>query len=257
MKASLTVLLLFISLSVSAQTDTLPAAVYPWSKAAVQKVKGQENRQIARGSTRDLDELNVYAITLEKDKTLTSGPQEKGLEKLVIVKSGTLVLKTGDTVKTIGARSLALVTAGEMYSCQNAGAGPVVFYVLTYRPKTATGTQNNGRAGTVLVKEWHALPVKTSDKGAYRSFFDRPSALLSQFEVHATQLNPGYASHAPHTHRAEEIILLIQGKVQMQIDSGFHNAETGDLVFLESNVPHAAKNISNEPVEYYAIQWLP
>lgn len=252
MKALLILPLIVASVLAKAQTDTLPAAVYQWGQGTIQKEKGLEKRQIAHGSTRDLYELNVYAVTLEKDKTLTSYPREKDLEKLVIVKSGTLMLKTGDSVKAIGPRSLALIMAGDTYHCGNTGTGPVTFYVLTYRPKAA-----GSRKGEVLIKDWQALPVTTSDKGASRPFFNRPSALFSKFEAHATQLNPGYASHAPHTHRAEEIILLIKGRVQMQIGEGFHDAATGDLVFLESEVPHAAKNISDEPAEYYAIQWLP
>ena len=46
-----------------------------------------------------------------------------------------------------------------------------------------------------------------------------------------------------------------KGKAEMQIGDTHHKMEPGDLVFLESQVLHALKNIGDEPCEYFAFQW--
>ncbi len=240
----ITLLLLAPALA-HAQTDSLASAVYPWNS----------EKPIVSGSTLDLSILKAYTVTLAAGKTWKAPAQEQALEKLVIVKSGAMHLQAGQAAQTIGPRSLALVIAGDSYNCKNTGKEPLIFYVLTYQTKIPGDVQRGRNAGGSLIKEWTTLPVTTSDKGAYRPLFDRPSSLFPKFDIHATQLNPGYASHPAHTHRVEEIILLIKGKVQMQTGNTFHDASAGDIVFLEANVPHASKNLSNEPAEYYAIQW--
>jgi (S)-ureidoglycine aminohydrolase len=79
--------------------------------------------------------------------------------------------------------------------------------------------------------------------------------MFERFDMHATNLNAGMISHPPHTHRAEEIILMIKGDVQMQIGENFFNSTAGDVIFLEANVSHALKNTGSEQCSYYAIQW--
>ena len=68
-------------------------------------------------------------------------------------------------------------------------------------------------------------------------------------------LDTGMISHPYAYTRAEEIILMIKGDVQMQIGDNFFNSTAGDVIFLEANVPHALKNTGSEQCSYYAIQW--
>jgi (S)-ureidoglycine aminohydrolase len=79
--------------------------------------------------------------------------------------------------------------------------------------------------------------------------------MFRRFDVHATTLMPGIASHPPHTHRTEEIILMTQGSGEILIDQKAHKAAAGDVVFLEANVPHAFTNTGKGPCGYFAIQW--
>jgi len=79
--------------------------------------------------------------------------------------------------------------------------------------------------------------------------------MSKRFEMHVTTLNVGIKSHEPHTHRAEEIVLMINGNTEMEIGNGLYKGTDGDLYFLGSNIPHAIKNIGTEPCMYFAIQW--
>ena len=105
------------------------------------------------------------------------------------------------------------------------------------------------------MKDWNELQVKKTDKGESRPIFDRPSSMFPRFDVHATALNPGMSSHAPHTHRAEEVILMIKGNGEMLIGQTSHKAKAGDAILLRANIPHAFTNTGSVQCGYFAIQW--
>ena len=103
---------------------------------------------------------------------------------------------------------------------------------------------------------WNELVVKKTSKGESRPVFDRPSSMFPRFEVHATTLHAGEESHPPHSHRAEEIMLLMKGTITMNIASVNYKAVTGDVIFVRPDVLHNLKNTGNEPCWYYAIKWF-
>jgi (S)-ureidoglycine aminohydrolase len=110
-------------------------------------------------------------------------------------------------------------------------------------------------AGPSFIKDWNALRVGKSAKGETRNVYDRPTTMFERFDVHATVLNNGFNSHDPHTHRAEELILMIDGECQFQIGQEKLMAQNGDAVLMGAKVLHAAQNIGSKPCGYYAIQW--
>ena len=94
--------------------------------------------------------------------------------------------------------------------------------------------------------------VSSSGPSAFNS---RATSQLAQFEMHTTALDADSASHAPHTHVQEEIVLILRGHVTMHIDGKLIPAAPGDLVFLPSRIPHALINTGKEQCEYFAFQW--
>jgi (S)-ureidoglycine aminohydrolase len=76
-----------------------------------------------------------------------------------------------------------------------------------------------------------------------------------RFEMHVTTLNEGIKSHEPHTHRAEEIVLVLENKTEMQIGEKFFKGGEGDVYFLGSNVPHAIRNDGKGTCTYFAFQF--
>ncbi len=101
---------------------------------------------------------------------------------------------------------------------------------------------------------WDTLTVQPTDRGEKRQLFDRPTALFGKFELHATTLNPGKVSHAPHTHRQEEIILLRKGDVEMQMEINSIPLRRGSGI-SKLGVLHALKNTGSGTCQYYALQW--
>lgn len=254
MKIILLALTLLIAGSSIAQTDTLPSAVYNWSDVKPQKTATGERRQVLKGSTLDLATLQIHTSTLGPGKTNHPPRALNDREELIIVKDGNLKVMLGDSSKVLGPGGLALIVAGEEQSFSNPSNKPATYYVLGFTAKDPVNIQRGKQAGSFM-KDWKELEVKQTDKGESRPIFDRTSSMFPRFDVHATTLNPGFASHLPHTHRAEEIILMIKGNGEEVIGQTFHKAKAGDVILLNSNIPHAITNKGSIPCSYFAIQW--
>lgn len=87
------------------------------------------------------------------------------------------------------------------------------------------------------------------------NFLDNKTTQAKRFEMHVTTLNPGNQSHAPHTHRAAEILIPIEGETEEFIDNQWIKSGLGDIIFLESKVPHALRNIGKGKCTYFAFQF--
>ncbi len=48
---------------------------------------------------------------------------------------------------------------------------------------------------------------------------------------------------------------MIKGKSEMELDGKIVHGDAGDIYFLGSEVPHAIKNIDDEPIQYFAYQF--
>ena len=58
-------------------------------------------------------------------------------------------------------------------------------------------------------------------------------------------LDPGY-SFPKHTHPGEEIIYVIEGTFEYEIDGKISRVKAGDVLFVPAGAIHSAKNIGKE-----------
>src|SRR5206468_504035 len=149
-------------------------------------------------------------------------------EELIIIKEGSVKATVEDSTKILGPGGLILLVAGDKQSMINTSDKPVTYYVLAYKSKDGLNAARAKAGGGSFMKDWKDFVTVETDKGQSRPVFDRPSSMFKRFDVHATTLNPGMISHPAHTHRAEEIILLIKGNGEMQIGEPFYPAAPGD-----------------------------
>lgn len=233
--------------------DSLPSAVYRSHPRSGEK--GNQRTQLLKGSTLDLRALEVYTITLQAGQAGPARVPASEAEELIVVKDGQLSATIQDSTKMLGAGGLMLVAAGDQHRLQNTSAAPATYYVLKFTSNAGVDRQRGQAGGGSFMRDWGKFRVIVTDKGETRPVFDRPSSLFRRFDVHATVLNPGRASHPPHTHRTEEIILMTRGSGEILIESKAHKAAAGDVVLLRANVPHAFTNTGSGPCGYFAIQW--
>ena len=106
------------------------------------------------------------------------------------------------------------------------------------------------------VLNWDSLQAKPTNIGAFRKFFDAPTATLENFEGHATTLNPGETPHAPHRHPDEELIILRDGTLDVFINEQPQRANAGAILFFASNDLHGVKNVGATPATYYVFRFV-
>jgi len=195
--------------------------------------------------------LQMTANTLlpTKEKNKLQVPNEE--EYLILMKKGTLTISIKDSSWSIGSGSIVLLMPGEKYTLQNASQDSCNFYVMKYSSKSLV----NKTSGSSFVKDWNKIEFKPHDKGGIRHYFERPTAMCKRLEMHVTTLKEGIKSHEPHTHRAEEIVLVIDNKTEMQIADKFYKGGFGDVYYLGSNVSHAIRNDGKGTCMYFAFQF--
>lgn len=103
---------------------------------------------------------------------------------------------------------------------------------------------------------WEEIQAKPAPNGRTRSLFRSPTATLDELEIHVTTLPPGQASHAPHTHPEEEVIIIKEGTVEVFQAGATRKVGPGAVLFMAAQEPHAVKNIGDTPATYHVMQWF-
>jgi quercetin dioxygenase-like cupin family protein len=128
----------------------------------------------------------------------------------------------------------ALVSAGGVLAAQQAEKKPIL-------------------GPTVF--DWNQLTDKPSNVGSVRSVVRQPTATLDELEMHITTLKPGLASHEPHRHVNEELIIIREGTVETLSDGVWKRVGPGSIIFNASNSLHGLRNVGTAPAVYHVINW--
>jgi quercetin dioxygenase-like cupin family protein len=105
------------------------------------------------------------------------------------------------------------------------------------------------------VFDWNAVPAKPTEVGTVRSFFKARTATLDELEIHVTTLDPGKASHPPHKHPNEELVIVKQGTVEVLVNGEWKRVGPGSVIFNASNQLHGLRNVGADQAVYHVINW--
>lgn len=105
------------------------------------------------------------------------------------------------------------------------------------------------------VYDWNNMEVKQTPIGETRAILRGSTATLDELEMHVTTLNPGQASHPPHKHPNEELIIVDQGTVEALINGEWKRVGQGSVILNASNVMHGLRNVGDTPAQYHVINW--
>jgi quercetin dioxygenase-like cupin family protein len=103
------------------------------------------------------------------------------------------------------------------------------------------------------VFDWAKLSARPTPVGERRDVVNQPTRTLARFESHITTLLPGKASHEPHCHPQEELILLKEGRLEVHLNGQTHEVGPGSVLFFASNDAHAVRNVGSGPATYWVI----
>lgn len=126
-------------------------------------------------------------------------------------------------------------------------AGAVLALGSAARPAPAVMTSS--------IFEWKAMKAEPTAAGEVRRVFRTRTATLDELECHVTTLRAGVASHAPHTHANEEVLIVREGNVEVFYRSAWHPAGPGSVIFLTGTDPHGIRNAGTTAATYHVLAW--
>ena len=105
------------------------------------------------------------------------------------------------------------------------------------------------------VFDWTKMTAKPNATCEVRSVVRAPTVTLDELEMHITTLKPGEASHAPHQHPNEELLIIREGNVEALVSGELKRIGPGSIIFQASNQLHNIKNVGDTPATYHVINW--
>ena len=103
-------------------------------------------------------------------------------------------------------------------------------------------------AATLITGSGAPLPAEQRPAGSTRTDLQRHDLNIPGHEVLQARVDfaPG-ASFPRHKHPGEEIIYVISGTIEYEIDGKPVVVKAGDVLFVADGVIHSARNIGSEP----------
>lgn len=255
MKKIFSLLGFFFVMAANAQLKPVGYGVFHFNEYPVTKDMLRESRKMAEGSTAEMEYFKAHVTTQQKGAAPRPAHAQKDIEELIIITAGNMKCTVGDKTSTLNTGSVLLISPGTMQSVENAGNGPLTYYVFQFRNKKGVDMERNAIAGGAQVLNIDTLPYTEKDGKGTRKYFDRPTAAAERFEMHTTTLTKAGPSHAPHQHVETEIILVTEGEVAMMIDGKNFKGGAGDFFIAESGKLHGVSNATDKKCTYYAFKW--
>ena len=98
------------------------------------------------------------------------------------------------------------------------------------------------------------IPYKGDDKKKGRQFFLAATHAGFKIECHETVLGAGLETHPPHQHVHEEIMIVVEGTVEANLNGVKQTVPAGSVVVFGSNQTHNARNAGTIPSRYYIVE---
>ena len=255
MKKIFFIILQAITMNTFAQLQPISSGVIHWNDLPVKTETLRKMRRFVEGTTPEFKYFEIHATTQEKGATPKPPHTQSDREELMIIKEGTMKCIIGNKTAHLSAGSVLLIPPHQSQQFENVGNGPLTYYVFMFQSKQATNMDRNDSAGGSMLLNIDSLQWTPTAKGGGMKYFNRPTAMCGNMEMHVTSLNHKGPSHAPHTHIDTEMILVTEGEMQLTVDGKDFVGTVGDLFFVESNKLHVVGNAAEKPCRYFAFKW--
>ena len=231
----------------------LLSKVYSLNTRATKTATGS-NKTMFSGSGAVLSKHQLNCHTIVSDRKLVYNGDDAD-ELFFIVKYGPVHIVLNGQAFQLDKGSVIFLLPGDKLTVENKRKDDVEVYEMRMVSQTGRNESRGKSAGPSFVINWDDMVYKPHNRGCVRQLFDRKTVMLNRFDIHITSLNPEINSHEPHTHKNEEIILMIDGVGEMQLGASKQTIVTGDAAWVESEIPHNFTNTGKRPAVYFAIQW--
>ena len=255
MKKIFLIILQTITMNSFAQLAPIKSGVIHLKELSVKQDNLRTMRRFAEGTTPEFEYFEIHTTTQEKGAIPNPPHTQKDIEELMIITEGSMKCMIGNKTAVLAAGSVILIPPHESQAFQNVGDGPLTYYVFMFRSRKQMNMGRSLAAGGSLQLNIDSLNWVPTSKGGGMKYFNRPTAMCENMEMHVTGLNHKGPSHNPHQHIDTEIILVTEGEMEMNIEGKNYTAVKGDLFFAESNLLHVVGNAVEKPCKYFAFKW--
>ena len=97
------------------------------------------------------------------------------------------------------------------------------------------------------------LAVRGEGENRFRAILDGATHTGLPIELHITELAPGQAPHPPHHHVHEEMIMMLEGTVEVNIGERSATLGPGSVGFVASNEHHGWHNVGTSRARYFVL----
>ena len=242
-------------MNASSQLTPITSGVFHWNELPVKKEEQRETRKIAEGTTTEFEYFEMHATTQAKGAVPRPPHTQKDIEEVIIIKEGKVKCTIGNKTSVLGSGSVLLIPPLESQAFENVGDGPLSYYVFMFRSRKPMNMDRSNKAGGSLLLNADTIAYTEKDDKGTKKYFDRPTAMCDNYEMHITYLKHKGPSHTAHQHVDTEIILIINGEMEMTVDGKNYKGSDGDLFIAESNKMHQVLNAADKPCSYFAFKW--
>ena len=107
---------------------------------------------------------------------------------------------------------------------------------------------------TSKVYQNSAVPYRGAGEKKGRRFFFGTNRSSFALEMHETILPAGTETHPPHKHPHEEIVIVMDGTLDVYIEGKIEKAEAGSVAYIATNEMHNMKSAGSGPARYCVIE---
>ena len=127
---------------------------------------------------------------------------------------------------------------------------------LALLPLFAAAAATSAAAGTPLTSNTYRfedLPVKTNGQNRSRAILKGETHSGFPIEMHLTELAAGQAPHPPHHHVHEEMVMMVDGTLEVTISGRSVTLGPGSSAYVASNEEHGWRNTGTSRALYFVL----
>lgn len=129
-------------------------------------------------------------------------------------------------------------------------------FLLPLLAATGASAQQPAAVETMTSKAYDSttIPYTGDENKKGRRFLLSATHTGFKVEVHETILGPGRETHPVHQHENEEIIIVVEGTFEANMNGNHQTVPAGSVLVFGSNQPHNARNAGTTPCRYYVVE---
>jgi quercetin dioxygenase-like cupin family protein len=97
----------------------------------------------------------------------------------------------------------------------------------------------------LAVNEFETTRIRDMLRGLTHSGFP--------LDMHVTELAAGETPHPPHRHVHEEMLLIIEGELDVTVAGRTERLGSGSAAYVASNDEHGWRNVGSAPARYFVV----